>query len=123
MQLLQGSQIQAPPMQNNTKKDSWTPPLKNTIKLNFDGASKGNPRNAGFGGIFRNHEGSPLLGYFGNIAWDSNNLAELEGLWKEILLSKKYNLHPLEIEGDSQILINMARQIQNWTHVRKITNI
>ena len=56
------------------------PPPRNTFKLNFDRASKGNPRKAGFGGIFRDHEGLPLLIFFGNIGWDTNNSAELEGL-------------------------------------------
>jgi len=33
--------------------DKFTYPRENFIKLSFDGASKGNPGNAGFGGIFR----------------------------------------------------------------------
>jgi len=51
----------------NSKRDSWTAPPEHTFKLNFDGASKGNPGKAGYGGIFRNHAGMPLLIYFGNI--------------------------------------------------------
>eukprot|EP00253_Pinus_taeda_P005945 PITA_05945 len=59
---------------------SWIAPPINSYKLNFDGASKGNPGPAGFGGIIRNHNGTPLQIYFGNIRWDTNNSAELEGL-------------------------------------------
>eukprot|EP00253_Pinus_taeda_P028947 PITA_28947 len=59
---------------------SWIAPPINSYKLNFDGASKGNPGPAGFGGIIRNHNGTPPQIYFGNIGWDTNNSAELEGL-------------------------------------------
>jgi len=81
------------------------------IKLNFVGASKGNPGKAGHGGIFRNHEGQPLLLYFGSIGWDTNNSVELEGVWQGMNLVHQHNFHPLIIEGDSQNLINMVTQI------------
>lgn len=67
IQLPQGTHNHRPSKGNNIKKHLWTPPPKHTFKLNFGGASKGNPSKAGFGGIFRNHECSPLLIYFGNI--------------------------------------------------------
>lgn len=34
---------------------SWTPPPLGVLKLNFDGASKGNPRQAGYGSVIRGH--------------------------------------------------------------------
>jgi len=64
--LPQGNPSQAPSENSKEKKDTWIPPPKHIFKLNFNGASKGNPGNAGYGGIFRNHEGSPLLIYCGN---------------------------------------------------------
>jgi len=51
------------------------------IQLNFDGAYKGNPGKAGYEGIFRDHEGIPLLIFYGSIGRDINNSAEVEGLW------------------------------------------
>ena len=86
-------------------------PPEDYLKLNFDGASKGNPGEAGFGGIFRDHQGRPLLIYYGSIGWDTNNSAELEGLWQGLQLAQLNNFFPLEIEGDSQILINMAQKL------------
>lgn len=41
----------------NTEKDCWKPPPRNYLKLNISGASKGNPRVAGFGGVLWNEEG------------------------------------------------------------------
>ena len=98
------------------------PPPKNSYKLNFDGASKGNPGEAGYGGILRNHEGIPLKIYFGNIGWDTNNSAEMEGLWQGLLIARNLSLQPLIVEGDSQILINMATRIQNGSQARKVAS-
>ena len=69
--------------------------------MNFDGASKGNPGPAGFGGIFRNSQGDALAIYYGSIGWDTNNSAELEGLWQGLNLTHLLNLSPIIVEGDS----------------------
>ena len=68
-------------MKHSDSPISWLPPLPRAFKMNFDGAAKGNPGLAGFGGIFRNHEGTLAHIYFGSMGRDSNNAAELEGLW------------------------------------------
>jgi hypothetical protein len=36
----------------HTIEEHWSPPQPGFIKLNYDGASKGNPGQAGAGGIF-----------------------------------------------------------------------
>eukprot|EP00253_Pinus_taeda_P012127 PITA_12127 len=66
---------------------NWTPPPKNTYLLNFDGASKGNPGITGYGGVIRNSQGIPLKFYFGSIGWNTNNAAELEGLWQGLQIA------------------------------------
>eukprot|EP00253_Pinus_taeda_P013273 PITA_13273 len=80
LHLPQELQKNGPAKSSNIKKGKWNAPPKHSYKLNFDGASKGNPGIAGFGGILRNHEGTPMQIYFGNIGWDTNNSAELEVL-------------------------------------------
>lgn len=122
IQLPQGSPVFKPIGKANISKHLWLPPPRHRFKLNFDGASKGNPGKAGFGGIFRDHKGSPLLIYLGNIGWDTNNSAELEGLWQGLLIAQHHGFQPLEIEGDSQILINMGKQLLNGAHADKISN-
>eukprot|EP00253_Pinus_taeda_P028233 PITA_28233 len=67
----------------------WQAPPTGTFMLNFDGASKGNPGEAGFGGIIRDSEGN-------------------------------LNLQPIIVEGDSQILINLATRLQKGSNTRKI---
>ncbi|GLJ44161.1 hypothetical protein SUGI_0921360 [Cryptomeria japonica] len=40
---------------DNGKNIKWKVPERNCYKMNFDGASKGNPRDVGFGAIIRDH--------------------------------------------------------------------
>lgn len=120
LQLPQDAPKHCPPNCSSKDNSSCNTPPIHSYKLNFDGASKGNPGVAGFGGILRNHEGTPLKIYFGNIGWDTNNSTELEGLWQGLLLAWNLNLQPLIVEGDSQILINMATHIQNGSQARKV---
>ena len=87
------------------------PPPAGILKLNFHGASKGNLGEAGYGGIFRDHRGHPMLIYYGSIGWDTNNSAELEGLWQGMQLAHLHEYFPLKIEGDSQILINLVYKL------------
>jgi len=72
------------------------------FQLNFDGASKGNPGNSGFKGLFKDYKGVPLLTVLGSKGWDTNNSAELE--------------------GDSQIIINMVTKIMQGTPSSKVSN-
>jgi len=102
--------------QNPKAPSKWQPPPQGMIQLNFDRASKGNPGMAGYGGILRDHGGKPLPLFFGSIGWDMNNSVELEGLWQGHCLAQRHGFLPIVIEGDSQILINMANQILQGTY-------
>jgi len=99
----------------------WTPPPKNTYLLNFDGASKGNPGITGYGGVIRNSQGIPLKIYFGSIGWNTNNAAELEGLWLGLQIAHHQSFMPLIVEGDSQIIINMASKLQQGSAAQKVS--
>eukprot|EP00253_Pinus_taeda_P020461 PITA_20461 len=99
----------------------WSPPPINTYMLNFDGASKGNPGLTGYGGAVRNHQGQVLKVFFGSIGWNTNNVAELEGLWRGLFMAQRERLSPLIVEGDSQLLINMAIKIQQGTEAQKVS--
>lgn len=89
--------------------------------MNFYGAYKGNIGAAGFGGIFRDSVGTPLGIFFGSIGWDSNNSIELEGLLQGLLLAQEHNFFPLEVEGDSQILINATTHLLLGASASKVS--
>eukprot|EP00253_Pinus_taeda_P019814 PITA_19814 len=99
----------------------WSPPPINTYMLNFDGASKGNPGLTGYGGAVRNHQGQVLKVFFGSIGWNTNNVVELEGLWRGLFMAQRERLSPLIVEGDSQLLINMDIKIQQGTEAQKVS--
>eukprot|EP00253_Pinus_taeda_P008598 PITA_08598 len=99
----------------------WIPPPKNTYLLNFDGASKGNPGITGYGGVIRNSQGIPLKIYFGSIGWNTNNAAELEGLLLGLQIAHHQSFMPLIVEGDSQIIINMASKLQQGSAAQKVS--
>eukprot|EP00253_Pinus_taeda_P020669 PITA_20669 len=87
--------LQSPnsPTSNSSRQQDtpsiWSPPPINTYMLNFDGASKGNPGLTGYGGAVRNHQGQVLKVFYGSIGWNTNNVAELEGLWRGLFMAQR----------------------------------
>jgi ribonuclease HI len=91
----------------------WSPPAPGFIKLNFDGASKGNPGPVGFRVVLRNSQGSIMLITADNIGHNTNNAVELWGLIKGLQLAQDNGHHKLIIEGDSQIILSLFAKILN----------
>ena len=58
----------------------WLTPPLGVFKLNFNGASHGNPGLTSFGGLCRDHDGWIKKVFMGAIGEDTNNSTELEGL-------------------------------------------
>eukprot|EP00253_Pinus_taeda_P024712 PITA_24712 len=116
------SNIKSRPPTRSASPLQWSPPAASSYKLNFDGVAKGNAGSAGFGGVFRNDKGADLHIYYGSIGKDTNNVVKLEGLWKGICIANQKKNFPLEVEGDSLILINAATRIQAGTLAAKIAS-
>ena len=87
----------------------WLPPPRQVYKLNFDGAAKGNPGAARSGGICRNSDGEILHIFFGSIGEDTNNSTELEGMLQGVKIVIREGWLPTMVEGDSLILVQMAK--------------
>jgi hypothetical protein len=71
---------------------SWSTPPKDFIKLNFDGASKGNPRAVGYKVVFHNHRGHIILINVGSLGHTTNNVAKLWGLIRGFQLAIEHSL-------------------------------
>lgn len=99
----------------------WLIPPEGWLKLNFDGASKGNLGPTGFGGVIHNLQGIILWAYWGQLGWDINNVAELEGMIHGLMLLEHHAMSPTIIEGDSKIIIDMARKLQTGNQVGHVT--
>ena len=96
---------------NNAK--TWTRPLEGSFKFNFDEATKGNPGPTGFIGALRNLDGIILSMLWGSIGNNTNHMVELEALINGISRALHSRKTPLLVEGDLQIIINMAPWLQN----------
>lgn len=71
------------------------------LKLNFDGASKGNLVQDGYGGIFWDWEGWALNLYVVSCWIKSNNVVEFLVLERCLVLSINEGYLELQIDGDS----------------------
>ena len=71
-QMLSPSLWKFKPNVENITKNLQPPPI-GFLKLNFDGASKGNPGQAVIGGIFRNSQASAVRIYLFPIGFATNN--------------------------------------------------
>ena len=98
-------------MINKASPNFWSHPSSATVKLNFDGASNGNPGVDGFGGAVKNHHGKIQGVFWGSLGYSTNNTTELDGLLIGVSWDIKHKLTPLIVEGDSLFIINMANKI------------
>jgi len=107
---------------NAQSSDKFKYPRDKFIKLNFDGALKGNPGNAGFGGIFRDSEKTIrwIFAEWGGAM--KNNEAELWAVHQGLRTTIRNGYRNLEIEGDSQIVIDMLRKLNNGKNWEQIAN-
>jgi ribonuclease HI len=113
--------LTSPPPLLALSPSSWSPPPFPFLKLNFDGASKGNPGAAGFGAVIRDHLGHLLLITAGSLGHTTNNAAELWGLIRGLHLAKELGYHNMVVEGDSQIILNILQRILKGANPDKVT--
>lgn len=84
----------------------WNAPPKDWVKLNFDGASKGNPGRASFGVVLRDENNELISGVYGNLGECSNNEAKIRALEAGLNMCVEGDISKVIIEGDSQVIIN-----------------
>lgn len=79
--------------------------MNSILKLNIDGASKGNPRLAGCGGILRDSNGEMIMAFSEFLGWGSNNFAEISALLSGLLICYQIGVPKVLIESDSKLLV------------------
>ncbi|GLJ49629.1 hypothetical protein SUGI_1052950 [Cryptomeria japonica] len=94
----------------------WKAPPMDWMKLNFDGASKGNPRDSSFGAIIRNNIGDPIYGVYGGLGFATNNETKIRALEAGLNLCVQIGISRVIIEENSQIIINniIKSNFQCW---------
>jgi hypothetical protein len=73
--------------------------------LFFDGASKGNPGQAGCGGIIIDPSGNTHSVYAWGIGHSTNNQAEFLGLWQGLHQALQLGIQEIRIFGDSKQIL------------------
>jgi probable phosphoglycerate mutase len=79
--------------------------IQETLTLEFDGGSRGNPGPAGIGVVVRSADGTPIftLGRF--IGRATNNVAEYTALITAMAEAQKLGATHVQIRGDSELII------------------
>ncbi|XP_023547239.1 uncharacterized protein LOC111806115 [Cucurbita pepo subsp. pepo] len=94
---------------------SQAPSNHESCFLEFDGASKGNPGQAGAGAVLRAHDGSVICRLREGLGIATNNVAE----YRAILLGLKYALEKgftrIHVQGDSKLV---CMQVQGLWKVK-----
>ncbi|XP_059078037.1 uncharacterized protein LOC131876615 [Cryptomeria japonica] len=86
------------------KMAKWSPPLFPSFKLQFDGASKGNPGRSRVGVIIFHHSSKIIKAVGKYIGHGTNNAAEFQALSFGLDLAHSLNIKDIVIEGDSMLM-------------------
>jgi ribonuclease HI len=99
----------------------WEAPSRNFFKLNFDGASKGNPGLAGYEAVIRNSDGEILHILAGSMGHNTNNTVEIWSLLCGLQVASELHLFSLITESDSQIVIKLHSHLLNGEDPKKLS--
>src|SRR5688572_16380858 len=80
-----------------------------TITLQFDGGSRGNPGPAGVGVVLRAADGTPIVTLGRFIGRATNNVAEYRGLITALQKAKEIGARRVKVLGDSELIVKQMR--------------
>jgi ribonuclease HI len=83
--------------------------VNETITVNFDGGSRGNPGSAGIGVVLSAQDGTPLVTVGKYIGRATNNIAEYMALIVALREAGKLGAKKLLVRGDSELIIKQMR--------------
>jgi len=83
--------------------------MKETLTLQFDGGSRGNPGPAGIGVVVLAEDGTPLVTLGRFIGRATNNVAEYRALITAMEKAKELGARKIIIRGDSELIIRQMR--------------
>ncbi len=83
--------------------------MQETLTLEFDGGSRGNPGPAGIGVVIRAADGTPLVTLGRYIGRATNNVAEYRALITALEQAKTLGAKKIVIRGDSELIIKQMR--------------
>lgn len=110
------------------KSVAWIPPLGNDLYFNVDGSSRGNPGDAGIGGVLRDSNGKVLCLFSLYVGFEDSNTAEVLAIHKAcLLISSESRLvgRNISIISDSKVAVSWikGKDFGNLKMVDKIYDI
>jgi len=90
--------------------------MKETLTLEFDGGSRGNPGPAGIGIVVRAADGTPLVTLGRYIGKATNNVAEYRALITAMEEAKKLGATRIKIRGDSELVVRQMTGVYRVKH-------
>lgn len=105
----------------STASIGWNRPPVGFLKLNFDGASRGNPGLAGIGGIIRNNVGEILHIYSKSLGEGTNNQMEFVAMERGLRILINNQVGTAVVEGDTELAIIAARKLYRGAKASKVT--
>ena len=81
------------------------------MKCNIDGALKGNPGMASYGGGIRDEKSCIKYIFHCNLGRATNNMVELMALEQYLEILKNNNLQNIIFEANSELIINSVKRI------------
>src|SRR5438477_3270293 len=85
------------------------PPMNETLTLQFDGGSRGNPGPAGIGVVVRAKDGTELVTLGRFIGRATNNVAEYRALITAMQKARELGAKRVAIRGDSELVVKQMR--------------
>lgn len=90
--------------------------MDETLTLEFDGGSRGNPGPAGIGVVVRAQDGTPLVTLGRFIGRATNNVAEYRALITAMDEALKLGATSIVIRGDSELIVKQMKGIYRVKH-------
>ena len=90
--------------------------MDETLTLEFDGGSRGNPGPAGIGVVIRAADGTPLLTLGRYIGKATNNVAEYTALITAIEQARRLGARRIKIRGDSELVVRQMTGVYRVKH-------
>ncbi|XP_058203102.1 uncharacterized protein LOC131317581 [Rhododendron vialii] len=99
---------------------SWVNPIASNIKLNTDGCWYEMNGRGGFGGLFRDHKGDWIMGFYGRRNFSSSLEAEIWSIYKGLKIILERKLKNVAIESDSLTAVNLIKEGNPSNHPQSV---
>jgi ribonuclease HI len=84
------------------------PPGPDELHFHIDGASRGNPGDAGFGIYVTTKDGAEVAGLYGYLGRATNNVAEYQALLHALRYALERGVKRVDVASDSELVVRQV---------------